>query len=83
MANTNTNESTVTTEPTVKIKIPVLPGIPAKEQGDEFVSVNDRNWVIQRGKVVEVPECVAEVLRNREIMLDTIMEFEAEYANQE
>lgn len=47
------------------------------EQEDVFVGVNDRSWLIKRGVEVEVPECVAEVLENREMMLETIMEFEA------
>ena len=34
--------------------------------GDVFVSVNGRTFQIQRGVEVEVPECVAEVLRNSE-----------------
>lgn len=31
---------------------------------DLFVSVNGRNFQIQRGVEVEVPACVAEVIRN-------------------
>ena len=42
-----------------------------------FVGVNERTWLIRRGIEVEVPECVAEVLENREMMLETIMEFES------
>ena len=34
--------------------------------GDEFVSVNERTWLIQRGVEVEVPVCVYEVLRERD-----------------
>ena len=34
--------------------------------GDVFVGVNGRTFQIQRGVDVEVPECVAEVLRNSE-----------------
>lgn len=33
---------------------------------DVFVSVNGENFQIQRGKEVEVPEYVAEVLKNSE-----------------
>lgn len=43
---------------------------------DVYVSVNDRTWVIKRGVEVEVPACVAEVLRHQEEMLDVIYEFE-------
>lgn len=47
------------------------------DQEDVFVGVNERTWLIRRGIEVEVPECVAEVLENREMMLETIMEFES------
>lgn len=44
----------------VKIKLPrVKGGAP-----DLYVSVNDRNWRIQRGKEVEVPAYVAAVIEN-------------------
>lgn len=33
---------------------------------DVFVSVNGRNYQIQRGKTVQVPHCVAEVLEHSE-----------------
>ena len=33
-------------------------------QGDVFVGVNGRTWQIQRGVEVEVPDYVAEVLKN-------------------
>lgn len=61
-------------EKLVKIRIPKTRG----EQGDVFVSVNMRTFLIKRGVEVEVPECVAEVLRHQEEALETIMEFEAE-----
>ena len=48
-----------------------------RDQEDVFVGVNERTWLIRRGIEVEVPECVAEVLENREMMLETIMEFES------
>ena len=33
---------------------------------DEFFSVNGKNYIIKRGETVEIPECVAEVIRNGE-----------------
>lgn len=58
-------------EPTVKIRLPRL-----KENScDVFVSVNERTWLIQRGVEVEVPECVAEVLRHSEEMEEEAYEF--------
>lgn len=67
-------------ERTIKIKIPFLPGASLEDQPDEVVSVNDRTWQIQRGAEVEVPECVYEVLRNRDLVLEEIMAFEAKHA---
>ena len=64
-------------EKTVKIKIPIT----REEKDDVYVSVNDRTWLIQRGKEVEVPECVAEVLRHREEMLQYSFEFSKSVAN--
>lgn len=66
-------------EKMVKVKIPKDRNI--KNQPDEIVYVNDRNWQIQRGVEVEVPECVAEVLRNRERALDRIDAYEDNLAN--
>lgn len=42
-------------------KIRILPDR-NEEEAAVFVSVNDRTWLIQKGQVVEVPECVVEVL---------------------
>ena len=56
----------------VKIRIPKT-----KEQKDDvFVSVNFHTYQIQRGVEVDVPDFVAEVLQNREKMLEEIMLFE-------
>ncbi len=43
-----------------------------------YVRVNGRKWGIPRGRAVEVPECVAEVLEHaEEQMLETIRYAEA------
>jgi len=34
----------------------------------QYVSVNGRRWLIQKGKTVQVPHAVAVVLRNANIM---------------
>ena len=52
-----------------------IPGTKADEE-DVFVSVNMRTWLIKRGVEVEVPECVAEVLRHQEEALEEIMLFQ-------
>ena len=49
-------------EKMVKIRIPKTKA----NQEDVFVSVNERTWLVQRGVEVEVPECVAEVIRHAE-----------------
>lgn len=68
---------TVEKEKTVKIKLPLS----RTEKDDIFVGVNGRTWQIQRGKTVEVPECVVEVLRHQEEMLEQAMAFEEKAAS--
>ena len=46
------------TEKMVTIKLPRIKGAPDAE----YVSINERNWLIKRGVAVEVPECVANLL---------------------
>lgn len=70
MAETNKTETPK--EKMVKIRIPRT----RADEGDVFVSVNMRTWLIKRGVEVEVPECVAEVLRHQEEMLENIMLFD-------
>lgn len=72
MATETTNKTEkVAKEKTVKIRLPIT----REQKDDVFVSVNARTWQIQRGKEIEVPECVAEVLRNQEIQLEQAMLF--------
>lgn len=59
-------------EKLIKIRLPKE----RRDQEDVFVGINERTWLIKRGVEVEVPECVAEVLENREMMLETISAFE-------
>jgi hypothetical protein len=49
-------------EKMVKIKIPHT----SPEEGDYYISINHRNWQIQRGVEVEVPDYVAERIRLKE-----------------
>ena len=62
-------------EKLVKIRIPRTKA----DQEDVPVWVNNRSWLIKRGVEVEVPECVAEVLRHQEEMLEEIMLFEDQH----
>lgn len=43
------------------------------------VWVNERSWVIQRGEEVEVPECVVEVLRNKQLMREYGVDYDKEH----
>lgn len=58
---------------TVRIRLPKT----REQQDDVFVSVNNRTWLIQRGVEVEVPVCVAEVLRNAERMTEESVAYQA------
>ena len=68
----DTSVAEETKEKMVKIKLPR-----DKKEPDVFVSVNERCWLIQRGVEVEVPECVAEVLRHREEMEAEAYDFDS------
>ena len=59
-------------EKKVKIRLPRT----KEDSADVFVSVNERTWIIKRGVEVEVPECVAEVIRNSEAMQEEAYEFD-------
>lgn len=50
-------------EKMVKIRLPLIKGAESQEK---FVAVNGRRFKIKRGVSVEVPECVAEVIRHSE-----------------
>ena len=75
MAESKNN--TETAEKVVKIRLPRN----RKEEDDLFVSVNERTWIIKRGIEVEVPECVAEVIRNSELMQEEAYDFEKSTQN--
>lgn len=57
----------------VTVKIPRT----SPKQEDVFVSVNDYTCIVKRGVEVEVPDFVAEVLKHKEEMEETIMLFES------
>ena len=70
-------KETVQKEKMVKIRLPKTKA----DEDDERVWVNHRSWQIKRGVEVEVPECVAEVLRNKERALEHIMLFKEANTN--
>lgn len=61
MSETQKKPETQKNPKTVIVNIPM--GRSKSERGDVFVSANFKNYQIQRGKDVEVPAVVAEVLR--------------------
>ena len=63
-----------TTTKMVKIKLPLT----RSEKDDKWCAVNGKTYLIKRGEEVEVPDYVAEVLRNEEEMLSICMAYEAE-----
>lgn len=63
MADT-TKKADNATKKKVTVKLPRLHGQNANQE--EFFSVNGKNYIIQRGVEVEIPEEVAEVIRNAE-----------------
>ena len=66
-------------EKMVRIRLPIT----REERAPVPVWVNERSWVIQRGQEVEVPECVAEVLRNRDMMLEYGIAYDDEHQARE
>ena len=63
---------------TVRIKIPLEKNGPKDAQQ---VFINGRQFIIQRGVEVDVPRGVAEILKNREMMLEVITAFDAANAD--
>ena len=59
---------------TVRIKIPLEKNGP---RDDQQVFINGRQYIIKRGVEVDVPRGVAEILANRERMLEVITAFDA------
>ena len=53
-----------------------------EKQEAQFVSCNGRDYVIPRGKEVEVPECIVEILRNSENAMLEAYQYEAAHGKQ-
>lgn len=64
--------ATENSKKTVKIRLPLT----RTEKNDEYVAINGKSILIQRGKTVEVAENVAEVIRQSEEMLSASFEYE-------
>ena len=55
------------------VRLPRNPGQNARQE--EFFSVNGKNYLIKRGETVEIPEEVAEVIRNAELAEEFAMQY--------
>lgn len=65
----------------VTVRLPRNGGQNANQ--DEFFSVNFVNYIIKRGETVEIPEALAEVIRNNEQAEDYAMQYAEEKALRE
>lgn len=63
-----------TSEQRVQVKLPRAIGGPNVSQ-EEFYSVNFKNYIIKRGEYVDVPEELAEVIRNGEMAEDAAFQY--------
>ena len=57
----------------VQVRLPRNAGQNANQ--DEFFSVNFKNYIIKRGEGVEIPEELAEVIRNAELAEDYALRY--------
>ena len=57
----------------VQVRLPRNKGQNANQ--DEFFSVNFKNYIIKRGETVEIPEELAEVIRNGEMAEDYALQY--------
>lgn len=62
----------------VEVRLPRNAGQNANQ--DEFFSVNFKNYIIKRGERVEIPEELAEVIRNNEQAEEYAMRYADEKA---
>lgn len=60
-----------------KIRLPIT----KTEKDDVFVGLNGKTYLIKRGVEVEVPAGVAEILKRKEDMLVTAMDYEESVAD--
>lgn len=68
-----TTKQTKTDAKRVAVRLPRNAGQNAEQ--DEFFSVNFKNYIIKRGETVEIPEELAEVIRNAEKAEDYAMQY--------
>ena len=66
-------DNATTKKERVTVRLPRLSGQNAIQE--EFYSVNGKNYMVKRGEVVEIPEEVAEVIRNNEMAEEYAMNY--------
>lgn len=81
MAETTKKANNATENRRVTVRLPKNKGSNARQE--EFFSVNGKNYIIERGKTVEIPEEVAEVIRNAEKAEEYAMEYAEGLVNEE
>ena len=81
MAETTKKANNATENRRVTVRLPKNKGSNARQE--EFFSVNGKNYIIERGKTVEIPEDVAEVIRNAEKAEEYAMEYAEGLVNEE
>lgn len=77
MATENSVKTATSKKKMVKIRLPRLEGQNVAQE--EFYSVNFKNYIIKRGVEVEVPEEIAEVIKNAEKARDEALNFADEH----
>lgn len=73
MAETKSNTTNNAKSTRVQVRLPRIAGQNAIQEG--FYSVNGKNYIIKRGETVEIPEEVAEVIRNAEKAEEYAMQY--------
>ena len=81
MADTTKKTGKENAQARVSVRLPRNAGQNANQ--DEFFSVNFKNYIIKRGETVEIPEELAEVIRNNEQAEDYAMQYAEEKALRE
>lgn len=76
-----TTKQTTKNAKRVEVRLPRNAGQNANQ--DEFFSVNFKNYIIRRGETVEIPEELAEVIRNAEKAEEYAMRYADEKAFRE
>lgn len=57
----------------VTVRLPRLQGQNANQE--EFFSLNGKNFIIKRGETVEIPEGIAEIIKNNEQAEEYAMDY--------